>query len=181
MKTIEINVLVWKVKEKDLQLVERILAVINSKVKKVKISFGILDLYSFNLERNSNPTITFGDNVTPFIPENTEEIKYLKLPELDLLEDKPENILYRKQAMKDILEFSTELEELAEESKYSHGIKVESNGQPVIISTDEQQVGDISLTKEEISNLKRLKDLFNGGNVVFRKGDIEIEVKDDRD
>jgi hypothetical protein len=171
----KVNVFVWKASKEQLGLVDRITSVIQQKAD-LKIEFHIQDMSSFKPHSNEDiPTITFGKMAKTWVPRETTLL--WTLPDLKQLEPKEQNKAIRMGVVEDLdviaaaLAHQDEIEE--EQVEFTVETKV---GVSVGIG-----VGDIQLTESEAENLLRIKSLLGGGTVIIKKGDIRVEVEDERE
>jgi len=171
----KVNVFVWRANKEELELVDKIIQVIQNEVETEDIDFSLKDVSSFEPNpNNEDPTIVFGSIASAQITSN-KIVLYWTLPELSKLEDKIDNKSIRITTFKKLKEIGERL------SLYILQTKQKFESHVILDSAYSVGIGegvaDIQLSQSEIDNLLKIKELLNGCKIVLTKGDIRIEVE----
>jgi hypothetical protein len=136
-------------------------------IKDKQFELVIHDLKVFDCDKDTI-CLVFGNKVVPYV----QDPKFIKQTLC------VESIAENKNTVKDDLGlFVTDLKNLYNSSKIidkTHSSYVEVNEK--ITASSEGAV--FNFTLEEVEHLKKIKELLNGGKIIFTKGDTRLEIHD---
>jgi len=165
-----INVFLWKASKEDIVLANKIILAIGSQAG-IKLSAKTDDLSVVEAATQlETPCLSFGDMANR--QYSTSGSNWV-LPDISKLRNIPENTSIRHEAFQKMKEIGEQLVVIAEQEREPTNSHVEmANGVTV-----GKTCTDISISKEEASYLKQLKELLGGSKIVITKGDTRIEVE----
>ena len=167
---IDLEVYASKVNEEDKNIIKRMISFIE-KDEKVKIKHKVIDPMVVEVESVAENSFVFGETTKRLLP--IEDIKTFLFPDIKTLHTHHDSRVMAN----NILQIAKEEFEVIDipqiEQEETKEVYVEKEG---VKFGDLQQ---ITITEKEAEHLKKIKDILNGGKIIIRKGDIEIEVSDD--
>ena len=175
MEYVEIDLIVWKLTQKEEKLLKLIVKNLNSQLSEhdIKIASSTIDLSTstYCLEPWVNKLV-FGNIALKNMDAENED--YILMPPLEKLfkhKDNIENIQTGKEKISEFIKviLASQTKKEKEEEKKSY-IELSDGTTVGLIGTD------IILTEEEAETLKKIRDLFGDGKMVLEKGDLKITV-----
>jgi hypothetical protein len=182
MSNQKVNFFLWKATKEDLVTAKKIADILVSRCSTlsngaIKVEANIQDLYSYSAgeEEIEDPTIVFGTTCRGQVQVTNSDLCW-QLPPIGSLTDR-KNEKVRQDSYNELLKIASAI--------YGHYSKSDEKINSHVETKEGVTIGlsgtDIKLTKDEIDNLLKIKELVGGGKMVITKGSIRIEVYDEKE